>query len=83
MSVITVIDERGRDLIINNTISVPKDKVTIIKHNDFCELRFDKHYYSQVDDKLLNFLEVYYQTCTDPATTSNDELFQELHKLKD
>ena len=52
MPVITVIDERGRDLIINNTISVPKDKVTIIKHGEFCELRFDKLYYSQVDKRL-------------------------------
>ena len=82
MPVITVIDEQGRDLIINNTISVPKDKVTIIKHSDFCELRFDKLYYSAADKRLTDYLEVYWNTCTDPATTSNDELFEELHKLK-
>lgn len=83
MAVITVIDERGRDLIINDSISVPKDDVVIIKHETFCQLSFNKQYYSPEEDRLTDYLEVYWQTCTDPLTTSNEELFAELHKLKD
>ncbi len=83
MPIITKVDERGRDLIINDNFSIPKDKVTLIKHPDFVEMRFEHRYYSASDGKLNDYIEVRHETCQDPNESNNDDLFEALYRLKD
>lgn len=83
MPLIFKVDERGKDLIINDVVSIPKDKVTIIKHTDFVQLQFDQKFFDTSTGRVIDYAEVRYQTCTDPSTANNDELFDELYKLKD
>jgi len=81
-TLITSIEKEGRDLVINDAISIPKDSVIIAKRDGFCTLTLPKRYYIKEVDALVGFLRVSFETCEKPQADDNDELFNKLTRLK-
>ena len=76
------IEEEGNDLVINDSVSVPKSQIIISKREDFCTFTFPKRYYSQDTKHMEDSFEIRWDVIQEPTATSNEDLFKELIKLK-
>ena len=76
------IEEEGNDLVINDQFSIPKAAIIIAKRDGFCTLTLPRRYYKETSKSLDDTLEVYWNVLQDPSTTDNDDLFNELVKMK-
>ena len=74
--------EEGGDLVINDSIMVPKSRIIIAKRDGFCTFTLPKRYYQEAESKFDDAVEIYFNILEDPLTTNNDDLFIELVKLK-
>ena len=82
--IVTTIEKAGGDLVFNDTFSIPKDKVTIVKRDaGFCTCTFDQKYYSDTYDFHIETFQIFWENVTKPVgVSSNDELFIRLVNLK-
>ena len=82
--VITTVEKSGRDIVINDAYSIPKDKILISKRVEgLCTLAFDQKYYSEVYGFHVDQVEVFWQNVTKPSgVTDNETLFDKLVQLK-
>jgi hypothetical protein len=76
--------KQGRDLVINDGVSIPKDHVLISIDNerDSVIITLLKSEYSRETKVFENQIEFRYETCTDPVATSTEDLFDKISKLK-
>ena len=79
--VIKIIEE-GDDLVINDSLSIPKVDIIIAKREGFCTFTLPKRYYNSRTHRLNDTIEIYFNILQDPLATDNDDLFDELVKLK-
>ena len=81
---ITTIRKDGGDMIFNDSFSIPKDKVTIIKREaGFCTCKFDQVYYSDQPGSSADGVDIFFAFVTQPAAVmDNDDLFEKLVNLK-
>ena len=76
------IEEEGADLVINDSLSIPKADIIISKRDGFCTFTLPKRYYDSRTHRLNDTIEIFYNIIQDPSCTDNDNLFEELIKLK-
>lgn len=81
-TIVLTVEKSGRDIVINDSISIPKDDLIIMKRDGFCTITLPKAYYSETLKSLIDFIKIDPTIVQTPAVTDNDDLFDKLQKLK-
>jgi hypothetical protein len=80
----TKIEKQGRDLVINDHLSIPKDHALVYQDDerDSVMISLIKSEYSTTNKTFENLIEFKWDTCTKPVGTSTADLFDKISKLK-